>query len=251
MLVGRTATTAVLTTSVVAMAASAWKVTFSQLYPRLRQTLQTYSFTGLNLFPASFHSGAFNYSRLVDAVRADFGREFIVALDRAGDRNRQLQNLGGIKDKFDWHILYGTPSGGFARFLGETALDPARVMVLVNTAHEVGLSPVAETVDTEESISAQIGGLVGEVPTAGVARPALRRCGAGTGRGRGGRGTGAGGWRLPARGARSRAAQPKHPRGRRCRRGGGDRGRHSLRADKDVPASGGLGGVSGGVLGRG
>ena len=59
---------------------SAWDVTFSQLYPPLRHMLRTYSFTGLNLLPSDLYYNAFNYSRLVDAVRADFGQDFTVAL---------------------------------------------------------------------------------------------------------------------------------------------------------------------------
>ena len=149
--------------------ASAWDVTFPQLYPPLRHMLRTYSFTGLNLFPNTLYSNAFNYSRLIDAVRADFGQEFMVALTWSGnvgdgysaDWGRQVRE---VMEKVDWHVLYGEPRGGWAGVLRQVGLDPSRVLVLVDTGEQFTPGPLAETFDSEESISAGIGALGEEVP---------------------------------------------------------------------------------------
>ena len=149
---------------------SAWDVTFSQLYPPMRHMLRMHSFTGLNLFPSDLRSNAFNYSRLIDAVRADFGREFMVALTWSGnvgdgysaDWGRQVRE---VKDKVDWHVLYGDRwGGGWAGFLQAEGLDPSRVLVLVDTGDRFTPGPSAEVFDSEDSISAGIGALVGGVP---------------------------------------------------------------------------------------
>ena len=75
-----------------------------------------------------------------------------------------MRPFEGVRDKVDWNILFGESGGDWAGFLRQAGVDPTRVLVLMNTATEVGPGPFTETVDSEESISAGVGGLVGEVP---------------------------------------------------------------------------------------
>ena len=144
-------------------------VTFSQLYPPLRDMLRTYGFSGLNLVPYMVGHPAFNYSQLIDALRADFGRSFLIALtwdgQIEGTEEQWIPILTGAAGRVDWHILLGWPDRGWQSFVGETGLDPQRVLVVMESSTSyTGNGPPGGAADTEESLSASIGGLVEAVP---------------------------------------------------------------------------------------
>ena len=88
-----------------------WATTFPQLYPLLRDYLREHNFDGIDLFRGdSNYMSAFDYAQLVDALRADFGTDFIITMSYRPlyTEMRPVEAaIEAIKEKVDWFHIFG------------------------------------------------------------------------------------------------------------------------------------------------
>ena len=90
---------------------------FDTYYPRLRDYITTYGLDGVDLDVEQPMSLA-GMERLIDALRADFGRHFVITLTPVAPALSGGGNLSG----FDYDALYGH---GASRSTGSTRSSTA------------------------------------------------------------------------------------------------------------------------------